>query len=183
MLDDSRCDNYDDWINVGLCLYNINPKYFLIWDKWSQKDNKYDEGECEEKWNKFKKNKNGLKIGSLLMWAKMDSPEKYDEFMKKKKVNKMINSKYPNDKLILGDIINVNDRCYYTELKNKNCLIKGNEHLDMPQSMYIEMLDKFMTIKCKHKECFGKTYPCQHIIMNKNEMNIAFNGIIILILQ
>ena len=61
--------------NVGLCLYNINSKYLIIWDKWSQKNNKYNENECEQKWNKFKKDKNGLKIGSLLMWAKMDSPK------------------------------------------------------------------------------------------------------------
>ena len=46
----------------------------------------------------------------------------------------------------------------------------------MLNSMYIDVLDKFMTIKCRHPECFGKTYPCSHILMNKNEMNIAFNG-------
>lgn len=33
-----------------------------------------------------------------------------------------------------------------------------------------------MTIKCRHPECFGKKHPCNHIIMNKNEMNMAFNG-------
>ena len=39
-------------------------------------------------------------------------------------MNNMINSKYPNDKLIIGETINVNDRCQYTQLKNKVIGIK-----------------------------------------------------------
>ena len=88
----------------------------------------------------------------------------------------MIKTKFPKENLILGDTIMVNNKNSYINLKNENCLIKGDIHYDMPSSMYIDVLDKFMSIRCKHPECFGKTYPCQHILMNKNEMNIAFNG-------
>jgi P4 family phage/plasmid primase-like protien len=176
MLSEFRCENYNDWVNVGMCLNNIDQKYLIIWVKWSQKSNKYEEGKCEEKWKSFKKSKDGLKIGSLLMWAKNDSPEQYIIFIKKKKINGMITSKYPEEKLLLGDTIFVNNRNHFTNLKNKDCLIKGCEHPDMPNSMYVDVLDKFMTIKCRHHECFGKTYPCNHILMTKNEMNIAFNG-------
>lgn len=66
MISINRCDNYTDWINVGLCLHNINNKYLLLWEKWSQYSNKYKDGECEKIWNKFKKNKDGLKIGSII---------------------------------------------------------------------------------------------------------------------
>jgi P4 family phage/plasmid primase-like protien len=176
LLSENRYDNYNDWVSVGMCLYNIDPKYLLLWIKWSQSSDKYEEGACEEKWKSFKKEKTGLKIGSLLMWAKSDSPDEYEMFIKKKKMNKMIVSKFPNEKLILGDTLKVNDRNFYTHIKNKECLIKGCEHPDMPASMYIDMVDKFMTIRCKHPECFGKTYPCQHILMTKNEMNIALHG-------
>jgi P4 family phage/plasmid primase-like protien len=176
MLSMNKCNNYSDWIAVGMCLHNISKNYITIWLEWSQKSKKYEKGCCEDKWDSFKKEKEGLKIGSLLKWAKSDSPNKYDFFMKKKKINKMIGSKYPNDNLILGDTIMVNDRNYYTHLHNKECFIKGNEHQDMPKSMYVEIMDKFMTIKCRHPECFGKSYPCNHILMNKNETNIAFHG-------
>ena len=176
MLNQSRYENYNDWINVGMCLYNINAKYLLLWEEWSQQSLKYEEGICEEKWDSFKKNKDGLKIGSLLLWAKNDDLQKYEDFMKKKKMNKMILSKYPNEKLILGDKQELGSKNYYIHLKNKDCLIKGSEHDDMPNSMYIDILDKFMTIKCRHPECFGKKYPCNHILMTKNEMNVAFNG-------
>ena len=176
LLDDSRCNNYNDWVSIGMCLFNIDTKFLLLWIKWSQQSDKYEEGSCDNKWKTFKKDKDGLKIGSLLMWAKNDNPDKYEEFIKKKKMNKMILSKYPNEKLVLGDTQKINDRNFYTHLKNKECLIKGCEHPDMPNSMYIDMVDKFMTIRCRHTECFGKTYPCQHILMTKNEMNIAFHG-------
>ena len=171
-----RCDNYSDWVNIGMCLFNINRQYLYLWRKWSQKSDKYENRACEKKWNSFKRDKNGFKMGSLLRWAKLDSPLQYEMFIKKKKLNSMIISKYPNDKLMLGETVNVNEKCNYTHIHNKECLIKGSEHADMPTSMYVEVLDKFMTIKCRHPECFGKTYPCSHILMNKNEMNIAFHG-------
>ena len=175
MLNESRNNNYNDWLSVGMCLYNVNTQYLLLWMKWSQQSEKYEDGKCEEKWKSFTKNKDGLKFGSLLLWAKNDNSQKYNDFMKKKKMNKIILSKYPNEKLILGETQKISDRNYYTYLKNKECFIKGGEHTDMQNSMYIDMVDKFMTIKCRHPECFGKNY-CNHILMNKNEMNIALHG-------
>jgi P4 family phage/plasmid primase-like protien len=177
MLSNERYENYADWIAVGMCLYNINKNYMIIWDKWSQKSDKYEHGSCETKWKSFKKKeKEGLKIGSLLLWAKKDNSLIYETFIKKKKLNKVIVSKYPTEGLILGDTVVVNDKCQMTHLHNKECLIKGSHHMDMPSSMYVEILDKFLTIKCRHPECFGRTYPCNHILMNKNEMNIAWHG-------
>jgi P4 family phage/plasmid primase-like protien len=176
MLNEYRNNNYNDWISVGMCLHNIDSKFLLLWIKWSQQSDKYEDGSCDSKWKSFKKNKEGLKIGSLLMWAKNDSPYEYEEFIKKKKMNKIILSKYPNEKLVLGEKQDLGDRNYYIHLKNRDCLIKGSEHIDMPNSMYVDILDKYMTIKCRHPECFGKKYPCNHILMNKNEMNIAFHG-------
>ena len=49
----------------------------------------------------------------------------------------------------------------------------------MPNSMYIDISGNLMTVKCRHPECFGKTYPCEHTIsLTKNEMNIANNDIV-----
>jgi P4 family phage/plasmid primase-like protien len=177
MLNINRCNNYTDWINVGLCLHNINNNYLLLWENWSKLSDKYEDGKCGEHWNKFKKNKEGLNIGSFLFWAKNDNTNKYDEFMKNKKFGSLIKLKYPNENLILGDRHDLDNKMSYIHLKNKDCLIKGAEHYDLPNSMYIDIVDKFMTVKCRHSECFGKKYPCDHVItMNKNEMNIAFNG-------
>jgi P4 family phage/plasmid primase-like protien len=176
MLDINRCDNYSDWINVGLCLHNISDKYLLLWIKWSQQSNKYEDGKCDDNWNKFKKNKEGLTIGSLLYWAKNDNTVKYDEFLKNKKFGMLVKQKYPNENLILGERKKVNDKMTYIELHNKDCLIKGGKHNDMDISMYLDICSNLMTVKCKHLECFGKTYPCEHAIsLTKNELNIANN--------
>ena len=48
----------------------------------------------------------------------------------------------------------VNDKISYINLHNKDCLIKGGKHNDMDVSMYIDIFDKIMTVKCKHPECF-----------------------------
>jgi hypothetical protein len=176
ILDKSRVEIYNDWLSVGMCLYNINPKYLLLWEKWSQLSNKYEDGICENKWKSFKKNKDGLKIGSLLLWAKNDNSDKYDDFMKKKKIGHLIKQKYPSENLILGDQIKVNDKTSFINLQNKDCLIKGVQHNDMNCSMYIDISDKIMSVRCKHPECFGKCYPCSHAItLTKNEMIIANN--------
>jgi hypothetical protein len=43
----------------------------------------------------------------------------------------------------------------------------------MEKSMSINIIDqKYMNITCSHPECFGKQYPCNHIQLTKNEMNI-----------
>jgi hypothetical protein len=172
----NRCNNYTDWINIGLCLHNINNKYLLLWIKWSQKSNKYQDGECDKHWSKFKKDKNGYNIGSMLYWAKNDNTAKYEEFMKNKKFGALVKQKYPNENFILGERKQVNDKMSYVEIHNDDCLIKGGKHANLNKSMYLDIVDKFMTVKCRHEECFGKTYPCEHAIsLTKNEMIIANN--------
>jgi P4 family phage/plasmid primase-like protien len=176
LLSPERNNNYSDWLNLGICLFNIDQKNLFVWKKWSKQSDKYENGICEEKWKTFKRDKNGLNIGSLLTWCKHDNKFKYEEFIKQKKLSELINSKFPNDNLELGDTVIINDVCSYTHLQNSECLIKGDVHKDLPKSMYIEMLKDLITIKCRHPECFGKIYPCQHIQLSKQEMNIAFNG-------
>jgi P4 family phage/plasmid primase-like protien len=174
-----RCDNYNDWVTLGMILYNIDKDYRYIWKKWSKKSDKYESGCCDEKWKGFRIEKNGVSIGTLLLWCKEDNKDKYLEFMKRKKMGNLILQKYPNDKLILGETIMVNNINSITKLKNKDCLIKGSTHQDMPNSMYVEILDKFMAIKCGHPECLGKIYPCHHILMNKNDMNVVYYNVTI----
>ena len=84
MLSEDRCNSYNDWLNVGICLFNLSNNYLLMWLKWSKKSDKYEKGSCEKKWKSFRKTKDGLKIGSLLMWAKNDDKRKIQYVYKKK---------------------------------------------------------------------------------------------------
>jgi P4 family phage/plasmid primase-like protien len=76
--------NYDDWLNVGIALYNTNPNYFNLWDDWSKKSDAYNYDELLKKWDSFKYCKNKLTIGSLKYWAKQDNPEQYENIIAEK---------------------------------------------------------------------------------------------------
>jgi len=81
LLSEQRADNYLTWLKVGFCLRNIDNRLLDEWIDFSKKSNKYKEGECERLWNTFADKADGLKLGTLHMWAKQDNPEKYGECM------------------------------------------------------------------------------------------------------
>ena len=70
-----RADEYDDWLNVGFCLYCISPECLDLWVEFSKKSNKYEEGVCEKHWGKM--SKKGMSVGTLKYWAKLDNNKQY----------------------------------------------------------------------------------------------------------
>lgn len=59
--------DYFVWLKVGMALkaegYNLD-----IWNTWSRQSSKYQDGDCEEKWQTF--NKSGVTMGSIYYFAK-----------------------------------------------------------------------------------------------------------------
>lgn len=80
MLNPDRADQYKTWIEVGLCLHNIDVTLLDGWIKFSRKSSKYKEGECDDLWSKFGSRDDGLGIGSLHQWAKCDNLPEYTSF-------------------------------------------------------------------------------------------------------
>lgn len=78
-LSTNRAEEYEEWLNVGFCLYNINPcdELLQIWINFSKKSKKFVGGECEELWDKMYDGK--YTIGTLKWKAKQDNPEKYQK--------------------------------------------------------------------------------------------------------
>ena len=68
-----RCDDYQAWSEVGMSLSNLGENGLSLWERWSKKSSKYEEGVCAEKWKTFTPG-NGLSLGSLYYWALQDSP-------------------------------------------------------------------------------------------------------------
>jgi putative DNA primase/helicase len=62
------CDNYSDWVKVGLALFSMGDDGFFLWKEWSKKSVHYEEGCCENKWETFRPNKVGL--GTIFYHAK-----------------------------------------------------------------------------------------------------------------
>lgn len=75
----SRSEKYDDWINLGWVLRNIDYRLLDTWVEFSKIGSTYIEGECQKLWNKMRKDHMG--IGTLKWWAKQDNEEKYKEII------------------------------------------------------------------------------------------------------
>jgi len=68
-----RCDNYSDWIQVGMILQKVGCTV-QEWDNWSRQSNKYKVGMCEKKWNSFSAERGfgTVTVGTLLQMVKDD---------------------------------------------------------------------------------------------------------------
>jgi P4 family phage/plasmid primase-like protien len=80
LLDSNRTENYMSWIEVGLCLHNIDISLLDSWVDFSRRSAKFKEGECEQQWSIMDSRDDGLGIGSLHRWARLDNPKEYVVF-------------------------------------------------------------------------------------------------------
>jgi hypothetical protein len=80
MLNDSRANDRKKWFAVGACLHSIDVNLLPLWIKFSEKSDKFKDGECEKMWDKFEDDY--FTVGSLYDWAKEDSPEEFKKFNK-----------------------------------------------------------------------------------------------------
>jgi len=80
LLSAKRYESEPDWIRVGWCLHNISKNNLGLWTEWSRQSDKFQEGECEKQWRRFRNE--GYKLPSLCNWARTDNPEGYDTFIK-----------------------------------------------------------------------------------------------------
>jgi len=139
-LSKKRAEDYGTWIQVGLCLKNINPDLLDAWKGFSSLSDSYDEEVCDKKWKSINDNhQGGLSVGSLYYWAKSDNNEKYYKIMKENLrgiIEKSINygpdahhliglviAKYYENQFICIDI---NDEWYYFNGVRWKRTLKGN---------------------------------------------------------
>lgn len=83
LLDRARADDFNQWMGIGWVLFNIGNGCEEALDQWlefSSWSEKYDESKCIYEWGRMvKKDKT---IGTLRHFAKKDSPDKYNVFIK-----------------------------------------------------------------------------------------------------
>ena len=133
-LNSDRMDDYGNWIQLGFILRNIDERLLDLWDDFSKNSDKYKINTCQKKWNTMKDDRLGL--GTLIYWAKIDNPEKYEELLNKSLI------KYA-DKSIENpthyDVANLVYKKYGDELK----LVKGNNWYIYDRNLhkYTTMID------------------------------------------
>ena len=80
LLDIVRTESYNEWVRVGWCLRNIDHRLLDKWVEFSRRSDKYVEGECPRLWKYMRQG--GLGMGTLHMWARNDSPDRYRELLR-----------------------------------------------------------------------------------------------------
>ena len=180
MLNIKRLNDYKEWLDVGMCLKNINSDYLDIWDRWSEKGSDYDENCCEKKWKTFNKESNKkLGIGSLIKWVNDDNKDSFKIFLSERNIKQIIKTnkkQFPNNELEITKIIQNND-FHYVGLKDRFCPFYNDEHSE-DGNVYLDLVfpDK-LSMKC-HK-CVGKAFPCNHIKLKNSEAKTIFNTLVV----
>lgn len=85
MIDPKRADDRTDWLTIGFCLHNISGgdgAGFTCWLSFSEMSPKYSESECFSLWDSMRQN--NYTIGTLKHFAKLDNPERYNNWVKTK---------------------------------------------------------------------------------------------------
>jgi hypothetical protein len=87
VMNDSRADDYEPWLDVGMALYNISEgcqEGLDLWIEFSQRTSRdnFDEQVCIKNWKRF--TKGNWTIGSFKYWAKLDNPDGYENLIKDK---------------------------------------------------------------------------------------------------
>jgi P4 family phage/plasmid primase-like protien len=148
-----RAENYTGWIEVGWALHNIDPNsqdLLDLWIEFSRKSSKFVEGECEKEWEKMKNE--GLGIGSLYHWAKIDNYEEYRKIMEKD-TNLLLDKTL--ESITHWDVANVLFKMYKYEFKYsgrnwymfKNHLwTECNDGMELRQKISTELVNKYMKL-------------------------------------
>ena len=78
----SRAEEYEAWVEVGICLHNIHADLLDVFlDFSSQIREKYNEPQCIQKWNGFTYRNDGERLGegTLRFWSREDNFDGYGD--------------------------------------------------------------------------------------------------------
>lgn len=80
ILNKNRCDDYNNWVQIGMIIYNCQPNKegFDLWNEWSSISPNYNGRDiCAYKWSTFKFS--SLGIATLKFLARQDNAELYSQ--------------------------------------------------------------------------------------------------------
>ena len=167
-LSKTRSNNYDEWINVGICLNNINTNSLGIWIDFSKKSNKFRLGECEEKWKTFEKSEKSW-IGILHKWIEEDNKDNYNEIKKLMTTQRVINkNKFEGheNRMKVEELSERRDHNVVWFKDNQENILQLEEDDNMIVKMYPEKMALIKrNIVCNEKE----------LIIRKHELNVMFS--------
>lgn len=134
LLNPIRVDDYHDWWKIGAILYSECDENLDLWKKWSSQSKKYEEKECDKWWNTIfptHPDQKRLKIGTLMLYARTDSPTRYFQETEKYKeedeftiqINKALENTHTDfaelAHMLLGNKYRYSHRTWYQFCQNR----------------------------------------------------------------
>jgi len=174
ILNKSRVDNYEDWIKIGFCLFNISEDNLNLWIEFSKRSIKYKKGECKNFWGKMRRPIKALTLGTLYYFCKIDNPEMLKDISIIKTLDN-IKHEFPDNNLDINKIIK-GYNYIYIDINDRYCPIHKDNHDEY--SNYLEITKLGIVMKCRDCECLGKIYPNDREvnITMKNMFNVTINN-------
>ena len=150
-LSHKRADRYDDWINLGWALRNIDYRLLNTWIEFSKISSSFVEGECQQLWDKMKKEH--LSMGTLRWWSKQDNPQRYNEIINNS-IIPLIDMALTTDgahydvakvvqAIYKGEYKAVNKDTWYKYDKDCHRWVKAKEGLKLRKELSEEVCKKF----------------------------------------
>jgi P4 family phage/plasmid primase-like protien len=126
MLNEERCHNYNDWIEIGMCLHNIDKKNFTIWDNWSKSSSNYKKDLCVDKWKSFKKEGgNVIKEGTFMRIVKQDNLVEYNKYKREQQEDNVLTQNNRIYNLLIREDLGLG-LLFYENVKDTIKIINSN---------------------------------------------------------
>jgi P4 family phage/plasmid primase-like protien len=148
----NRADNYTDWINLGWVLRNIDYRLLETWVEFSKISSVYIEGECQQLWDKMRKDNMG--VGTLRWWAKQDNLSKYNNVVNTA-IIKLIDEALGSDgshfdiacvvhAIFKDEFKALSKDNWYKYDKQKHKWVRAREGLELRKMLSMDICRKFM---------------------------------------
>ena len=149
-LDQTRYNNYDNWVNIGRILKNNNIPFEYYLEKSRKAKNFISDDDVLKKWTTFKTQKYSLK--SIYWMAKFDNVEQFN------KITSLI--------LTMDNINTLFDISKYPQLKINKQYLLNNDNDDNIINKYIDdwQTKDIKTLNIKSKYGSGKTQLLKNIL-------------------
>jgi hypothetical protein len=128
LLNDSRADDYQDWLSIAFALKNSEQDYQLF-DTFSKRSKKYNSKDCLHFWKSIEQKNTTNKpitLGTIHYFAKKDNPIKYNDYIQKYRQNNIdfpftqdltINSQYISENIYKEYLNSFDTLCIKSNMK------------------------------------------------------------------
>jgi hypothetical protein len=186
ILTNFRKDNFKEWSLVGLALKNTNEDLLGVFNDWSKDSPKYNGfSDVKKYWDSFKNKDDGVTLGSIRFWAKIDHPTLYNKWYNKYHFVDFIeedinNNTYDNVKNDFKAFKILNPLCYCYPLDGEIVINKRATFKDTFENLNITVKTKdktksksFINLWLKDKDI--PTYNKLDFLPRSNPSNKIFN--------